>query len=75
VVADFIAPTPTNVDGSFSIALPDLRPGHYFVQVIFAGDERNPRTTAGAAYDVPCRGDADDTRCFEHDDDDRDLDQ
>jgi hypothetical protein len=46
---------------------------HYFVQVIFAGDERNPRTTAGAAYDVPCRGDDDGVRCFEHDDDDRDF--
>ncbi len=52
VVADYLAPDRTDELGGFDIALPELPPGQYYVQVMFAGDERNAPITAGGEYDV-----------------------
>jgi hypothetical protein len=52
VVAEFDSPGVTSTDGVIAVRLPELRPGRYFVEAVYRGDEVNPRTIGGDAYDV-----------------------
>ena len=52
VVFDGSAGARTGARGDFTVTMPSLPAGRYFVQVIFPGDSGNPRTIVGTDYTV-----------------------